>query len=361
MDDCGNFPCTAPSNVLLQFEKTTFNGTIKPVKTDSDFQIVSNNVVNVANYSSCKQVQAWNAYYCNNYDLGVLLFESLDDDKFKRMITPITLKSYNITSSNVLNTFMDHIWDGFYTGQLRMSRWPALIQVSSGSYYEILYTGTPPSSQRFRLIADQGNAIIKIKYTKPGAYVIKDANKNLIKLNQWDNTLKQPGLIKGSKGGYCGENRYRGVINELEFYITPGCDLYIEPIDSIYASIRLNWTMDGFYANGGTTQFVDRLAASLGIHAANIKIVSVYQGSVVIQTMIVDDPKFPLNASSAGNLTNLQAVLTDKLLKKSMNLGAPIIGADIKGLSVDLVSDASSATNTVINPLPTTLPGDTNT
>jgi hypothetical protein len=40
--------------------------------------------------------------------------------------------------------------------------------------------------------------------------------------------------------------------------------------------------MEGFFAKGGTTYFVDRLAASLGIHASNIKIVSVYQGSVVV-------------------------------------------------------------------------------
>jgi len=44
----------------------------------------------------------------------------------------------------------------------------------------------------------------------------------------------------------------------------------------------MNWTLDGFYASGGTTKFVDRLAASLGIHASNIKVVSVYTGSVVV-------------------------------------------------------------------------------
>lgn len=188
---------------------------------------------------------------------------------------------------------------------MRLSRWPALIQTGNSAYYEVQYTGTPPSNQRFRLNADQGATVIKIKYTKPGAYVIKDKNKNLIKHNDWDNTLKQPGLIKGDVGGYCGENRYMGVVNILEFYITPGCDLYIEPIDSIYAAVRLNWTMEGFYSNGGTTQFVDRLAASLGIHASNIKIVSVYMGSVVVQMMITDNPEHPLNQSQGANLTNV--------------------------------------------------------
>jgi hypothetical protein len=67
-----------------------------------------------------------------------------------------------------------------------------------------------------------------------------------------------------------------GVVNIFEFFLKPGCTLFVEPIDSIQAAVRLSWTMDAFYAAGGTTKFVDRLAASLGIHASNIKIVSVY-------------------------------------------------------------------------------------
>lgn len=67
------------------------------------------------------------------------------------------------------------------------------------------------------------------------------------------------------------------------------CTIFIEPIDSIQASVRMNWTMAGFFADGGTTKFVDRVAASLGIKPANIKIVAVYQGSVVVDFTIVED------------------------------------------------------------------------
>jgi hypothetical protein len=52
--------------------------------------------------------------------------------------------------------------------------------------------------------------------------------------------------------------------------------------------------MEGFFAAGGTTKFVDRLAASLGIHASNIKIVSVYEGSVVVQFQIFNNTYRPL-------------------------------------------------------------------
>lgn len=90
------------------------------------------------------------------------------------MITPITVKSYNISSSTTVNTFMDHFWDGFYTSKLRLSRYPALVQTgtSNNAYYEILYTGTPPNNQRFRLTADAGAVTVKIQYTNPSAYVI---------------------------------------------------------------------------------------------------------------------------------------------------------------------------------------------
>ena len=49
--------------------------------------------------------------------MAVLLFESLDADKKDRMVSPIIMTSdTNAGYSNVLNTFMDHVWDGFYTG-----------------------------------------------------------------------------------------------------------------------------------------------------------------------------------------------------------------------------------------------------
>lgn len=44
----------------------------------------------------------------------------------------------------------------------------------------------------------------------------------------------------------------------------------------------MEWTFAEFFAAGGTTKFVDRLSAALGIHASDVKIVSVYEGSLVV-------------------------------------------------------------------------------
>ena len=51
----------------------------------------------------------------------------------------------------------------------------------------------------------------------------------------------------------------------------------------------MEWTMNEFFDNGGTTAFIDRVAGSLGIHASTIKVVGVYTGSVVVDYEITPD------------------------------------------------------------------------
>lgn len=50
--------------------------------------------------------------------------------------------------------------------------------------------------------------------------------------------------------------------------------------------VRMDWSMSEFFASGGTTRFVDRLAASLGISANRIKTVAIYEGSVIVDFVI---------------------------------------------------------------------------
>ena len=90
--------------------------------------------------------------------MSILLFESLDTDRYKRTVSPVILRNNATRFNNTLNEFMDHIWDGFYTGQIRLSRFPSVIEANKD--YEIIYTGTPPSNQRFLLIGDNGGSLL---------------------------------------------------------------------------------------------------------------------------------------------------------------------------------------------------------
>lgn len=85
----------------------------------------------------------------------------------------------------------------------------------------------------------------------------------------------------------------------------------------------MEWSFAEFFADGGTTKFVDRLAASLGIHGSEIKIVSVYEGSLIIDYLIF---------SSVNDLAELERVKQkqiDLLARNLINLGAPILDSSI--------------------------------
>lgn len=78
----------------------------------------------------------------------------------------------------------------------------------------------------------------------------------------------------------CGVNRYVGIENYLEFFVTPGCTVVVIPRDAILTSVRLDWTADEFFAGDGATTFTQRMASVLGVHISRVKIVSVYEGSL---------------------------------------------------------------------------------
>lgn len=69
--------------------------------------------------------------------------------------------------------------------------------------------------------------------------------------------------------------------------------------------------MSEFFASGGTTTFADRIAAALGIKAQNVKVVSVYEGSVVLDFNIAEDPSGSL--SRAGGVSAVQTKLVTQL------------------------------------------------
>lgn len=164
-----------------------------------------------------------------------------------------------------------------------------------------------------------------IYYPNAGAYSIYNDQMQLIDSNDWDNALETWSEPTGAGG--CGENRYEGVINRLEFWMTPGCDIRIVPRDALMLGIRMEWTMDEFFADGGTTAFADRLAGILGIHSADIKVVSVYEGSVVVEFQVFSPD------DDLEELKKIDQIFRDKItepeagLSDSVFLGAPILGA----------------------------------
>ena len=206
--------------------------------------------------------------------------ESNDPDQLDRTISPINFLNETVGFNNTLNSMMDHEWDGFYTGQHRESRFPVII--STDLDYTVEIAGTPPNKMRFMLHSDVGGVKLRINYPVAGSVKVS-ANGQPQEYTPWNKEIGAPDYLKKIK---CGENRFVGVENYLEFYITNGCEIRIEPRNVIMTKVRMEWTMDEFYASGGVTRFVDRMAASLGIPAYRIKTVAVYEGSVIVDFTI---------------------------------------------------------------------------
>jgi len=315
VDKCGNFPCTGPKNTLYRFTGVSFVGPATPGIDQDAFSLAPNIPTYTPFLNGCSPTdeypgnglrEDWNAYLCNNLQLGQLVFESEDSDRFDRSVQPVYVRDYNedgtYTMSNKLNSMKDTGCDTGYASQLRFSRFPALAAGDNG-VYDVVYSGSPPKKQKFTFMAGDPTAGMTIRIAYPSAEargLVMDGEP--VPTNPWDDhpDVMAYGPITQS---HCGENRYIGVKNVLEFYLESGCTLQIVPKDSIQTMVRMEWTKDEFFDNGGTTQFMDRLAGSLGIHASTIKVVSVYEGSLVVNyelTASEDDPDMSLEDIGAA-------------------------------------------------------------
>ena len=103
---------------------------------------------------------------------------------------------------------------------------------------------------------------------------------------EWDDSL--PGRIALSNTPINAQYRFIGVDqNLLEFWIKVNSTFKVESFDSIQSTVRLDWTLDEFYADGGASTMVSRIAASLGIHESRIKVVSIRTGSLIVEYAII--------------------------------------------------------------------------
>lgn len=71
--------------------------------------------------------------------------------------------------NNKVNSFMDHVWDGFYTGQTRLSRFPILVYAPKGAVYDIVYTGTPAKKMKYTLRSQDKTLGLTVRIAYPSA------------------------------------------------------------------------------------------------------------------------------------------------------------------------------------------------
>ena len=339
---------------------------MRAVLPRTTFDLTSNNRESTsidvwADAASCDFESNWNAWICAQ-DYAILLFDSLDEDRMDRSAQPIWIYGYQLDRNgeeqpicdragncfkNRLNAFMDHCWDGFYTCQQREQRFPTMVYQPADTYW-VEYTGTPPKNQKFILHADGGTGFkVRIKYSDAGAYSIFDENNQVVAPTDWS---AETGTYADLPRRACGENRYQGVLNILEFFIDPGCMLTIRPRDAIMLGVRLEFTMNEFFAAGGVVSFTDRIAGALGIHRSDIRIAGVQensagQTSVEFQGMSDEVGGESIERAGRRELSNgnrrrlldlgeIDQAFRDFVSDTDDFMGAPLLGAVAQGVNL---------------------------
>jgi len=166
--DCGEFPCTAPKNALFSFRRSKFVGNT-PSYGAADFQMIPDTDDFSELVPNCVQQTPMNLYTCQQDKLGILLFESEDPDTLDRSMQPIYSQLQGTTMNNKVNSFMDHVWDGFYTGQTRLSRFPILVYAPTGAVYDIVYTGSPAKKMKYTLRSQDSTLGLTVRIAYPSA------------------------------------------------------------------------------------------------------------------------------------------------------------------------------------------------
>lgn len=94
-EDCVEFPCTGPNNVVMRIERATFrnsrrldsNGRMLSTLPQTFVMIADNKMSTSAQViPTCDFVDEWNGYVCTEENIGVLLFNSLDADRMDRSV-----------------------------------------------------------------------------------------------------------------------------------------------------------------------------------------------------------------------------------------------------------------------------------
>lgn len=327
--------------MVIRFDSVAFSGSVTPsTPLPANFQITSSNdeSTSVQVVGSCSEVTQWNAYLCDTtIPLGVMIFKSNDDDQLDRSVQPVYITNKD-GFNNRLNSYMDHCWDGFYTCQKRESIFPTMI-AQNVNEYTLEYTGTAPKKQEFHYngVAGSQGFVVTIKYQQANPFYVTDLNNNPIPETPYSVVLQAPEPPSQT----CGSWRFEGAAtNRLQFWMEPGCRILVKQQEGVQLAIRLSFTLAEFFSNYSVTDFADQMAVTLGVAPGNLKIVSVYEGSTVFVTALVEneeleDPADDVDLTVAETVFVETFTSTDGASEPVIFLNQEVIGVALDDTVID--------------------------
>lgn len=95
----------------------------------------------------------------------------------------------------------------------------------------------------------------------------------------------------------------------------------------------MEFTLDEFFAEGGVVTFMDKMAAVLGIHRADIKVVSVYEGSTIVEFQVLQRDE-EIDGEELIDLKKIDQVYRDFIVEEDNFMDSRILSAQIEGIPI---------------------------
>lgn len=104
------------------------------------------------------------------------------------------------------------------------------------------------------------------------------------------------------------------------------CVVTISQLETVQISTRIEMDIDQFYATNGPMLFIDKMAAFLGIPNDKLRIVSIIEGSTIIDYEVVID-------EITKNSTIIAKIISDHMLVKPNSNSTEVENGTCTGVS----------------------------
>ena len=287
----------------------------------------------------CTYKESWNGHECNPKYAQLNILNPEKDRS--PSITPATLEVIDYDEGfNQAETFKhDFVAHHKIVGIAKL-----------GHMHSLQYFSKMPSGIEYQLVTPNESAdeyiILKVYSENPAPmYVSKNGNKIINEILTEDEKPDFTGKIK------CGTNFYIRSEQILYFVLTgeETCRLTIKNSNAIALNARLDISVEDFYKNDGVTNFIDRVAATLGISMDRIRVVRVYTGSTHVDFVIEREESIDSTTENKTEAMEELEELGEKFKTEAesgnLDLGAPLIGLETELQIDDSVEEENNTTS----------------
>ena len=175
--------------------------------------------------------------------------------------------------------------------------------------YNFTFSSEPPRDMRFQIQKSDKDrhyaeewTIIKIYYPIKNSVRIRNRGATVDPI-----ILRGINVTRDLTSKACGANQFYYNDQTIEF-VTNGhrtCFPRVTLTNSVYLHAKFNMDLKTFYEMDGVTKFIDRVCTLLNIQDySRVKIVGIYEGSVVVDSFIEGEDIISDNGTNSTNATN---------------------------------------------------------